>query len=91
MERKTMPNQAELQEEVVLGDRDELLLFRVNYSAIELPKIPACYLKNCKRSNAGFTILEVPNAEPLFFVFFIYKNLKFFIFRIIQPYLDKGG
>lgn len=66
MERKTMPNQAELQEEVVLGDRDELLLFRVNYSAIELPKIPACYLKNCKRSNAGFIILEVPNAEPLF-------------------------
>ena len=48
MERKTMPNQAELQEEVVLGDRDELLLFRVNYSAIELPKIPACYLKISK-------------------------------------------
>ena len=69
MERKTMPNQAELQEEVVLGDRDELLLFRVNYSAIELPRIPACYLKNCKRSNAGFIILEVPNAEPLFYVF----------------------
>ena len=29
MERKTMPNQAELQEEIVLGDRDELLLFRL--------------------------------------------------------------
>lgn len=31
MERKTMPNQVELQEEVVLGDRDELLLFRLNW------------------------------------------------------------
>ena len=29
MEQKTMPNQAELQEEVVLGDRDELLLFHL--------------------------------------------------------------
>lgn len=64
MERKTMPNQAELQEEVVLGDRDELLLFRVNYSVIQLPSSS---------------------------LFFTYKNLKFFIFRIIQPYLDKGG
>lgn len=45
MDRKTMPNQAELQEEVVLGDRDELLLFRVNYSVIELPRILACCLE----------------------------------------------
>ena len=29
MEQKTMPNQAELQEEVVLRDRDELLLFHL--------------------------------------------------------------
>ena len=29
MERKTMPNQAELQEEVVFGDRDELYFFRL--------------------------------------------------------------
>lgn len=29
MEQKTMLNQAELQEEVVLGDRDELLLFHL--------------------------------------------------------------
>lgn len=29
MEQNTMPNQAELQEEVVLGNRDELLLFHL--------------------------------------------------------------
>lgn len=58
MEQNTMPNQAELQEEVVLGNRDELLLFHLKAEEKEfvlgLSDVLEC-LKFAERNRASNT------------------------------------
>ena len=62
MKQKIMPNQAELQEEVVLGDSDELLLFHLKAQEKEFTLGLSDVLECLKFAESEGIVPPIPGA-----------------------------